>query len=181
MPDIPRSPYLFQLWGYVQAAVNDAELVGLGAKTQYIWRAYQERVLPELGPGAPPLTIRDVGQLTSLAYAQRNARAQLQAALRTAEQTGFDQAITPSMFASDLDTPTGAGLYRPNLARIRFGASITEGGIAVEQIRTYEPGLQGPQTVNEMRRMAADAAQVFAEKYGNEFEGLTGFFDLTMV
>lgn len=180
MPDIPRSPYLFQLWGYVQAAVNDPELIGLGAKTQYIWRAYQERVLPELGPGAPPLTIRDVGQLTSLAYSQRNARAQLQRAVLTAERTGFDQAIIPSMFAPDLDTPAGAGLVRPGLARIRFGVSMTEGGIAAEQILTYEPGLSGPQTVREMRQLAQDAAQVFAEKYGNEFEGLTGFFDLTM-
>lgn len=143
-----------------------------------VWQTYYDAVQSWAVP-PPTISLQTMGHYVSAAAAVARSSMTLQNAIRQVGLTGIDQAITANMVAADIDArsvdqqPLG-----PNL-RVRFQADITLGGIPTSQWFTWESGLQGPQTVQQLLDAIDAAGQAFGQQYNVTYEGLGAAVQIT--
>ena len=181
MAAVPPRSDLLQLWGLVTRAYHDPELrVGRGRIIQNIFASYQQSYL-QAGLAPPSLTLQDVNRLSSVAGAQYRAEQALARDLRVSQRTGLDVGLTAEYMARDIDTSPGAGFAYPGSMRVRFSIRTEVEGQPLERIVTWQPGLEGPDSVQSLQEQLEAAGSGFAEDYGEDFLGLGDFISITYV
>lgn len=166
------------LLGYIQAAVHDPLLGGsLSRVTQNVYESYRQRYLAQ-GEAAPTIPFGSLNQEIGIAFAQRRAQLELQAARSERARTGNDIAITRAMMAPSFRAELGAQPEAGSRVQIRYSYLTGDPSLPVEKYRTYIPGLGGPASLNELEDLVDQDAIANSENYGEFYLERTDYLSI---